>query len=104
MPGCPFLLSSPCTHPLAQPTPGHTTWRCLPPPATGAAAIDSLASEAAERALALKGDVEKGARARKKKALTDLLKGLVAAGVSRRRTAVPPSHRGVQAWFQQVRS
>ncbi|GAB4814208.1 hypothetical protein N2152v2_001254 [Parachlorella kessleri] len=66
------------------------------------AGIDGLASEAAERALALRDDAEKGARSRKKKALTDLLKGLAAAGVSRRRTAVPPSHRGVQAWFGQA--
>ena len=31
----------------------------------------------------------------------DLFKALVAAGVSRRRSAVPPSQRGVQAWFAQ---
>ena len=68
----------------------------------GAAAVDALAAEAAERALALRGDAEKGARARKKKALTDLLKALGAAGVSRRRSAVPAAQRGVQAWFQQA--
>lgn len=73
-----------------------------PTPSPGAAAIDGLAGEAAERALALRGDTERGARARKKKALTDLLKALQAAGVSRRRTAVPPDFRGTQAWFRQV--
>lgn len=119
--------------------------------AAGAAAVDDLAGEAADRALALKADVAKGAKARKKKALTgvarrgacgasrrarehqlvnaaagwsrrgswrrpgagapgphmpslvpaDFFRALAAAGVSRRRTAVPASQRGSQAWFAQ---
>ncbi|KAL4440107.1 hypothetical protein ABPG75_003108 [Micractinium tetrahymenae] len=69
--------------------------------AAGAAAANDLASEAAERALALKADVAKGAKARKKKALTDFFRALADAGVSRRRTAVPASQRGSQAWFAQ---
>lgn len=38
--------------------------------AAGAASVDELAGEAAGRALALRGDVAKGAKSRKKKALT----------------------------------
>ncbi len=68
-------------------------------PAVGAFySADDLAGRAAERALALRGDVAKGARARKKKALVDLLRALVAAGASRRRSAVPAEHRGARAW------
>lgn len=43
-----------------------------------------------------------GARARKKAALTGLLHGLAALGVSRRRSAVPPTERSAQSWFRQV--
>jgi midasin len=71
-------------------------------PAAPAARIDDLAATAAARALALRGDVSKGARARKKKALTDLLKALRAAGVSRRVADVPASERAVAAWFRQA--
>jgi hypothetical protein len=45
-----------------------------------------------------------GAKARKKAALTGLLHGLAALGVSRRRSAVPPAERSTQSWFRQVRS
>lgn len=64
--------------------------------------MEDLAAEAAERSLELRGLVEKGARLRKKKALGDLLKALTEVGVSRRRSAVPPEDRTVQAWFLQV--
>jgi hypothetical protein len=40
--------------------------------------------------------VAKGARSRKKKALVDLLRALVAAGASRRRSSVPAEHRGAR--------
>eukprot|EP00887_Chlorella_sp_A99_P000601 scaffold17.g601.t1 len=69
--------------------------------AAGAEAVDELASEVISRALELRGDVAKGAKARKKKALTDFFKALAASGVSRRRSVVPSAQRGVQAWFAQ---
>ena len=57
----------------------------------------------AQRALELRGAADKGARSRKKKALTDLLHALAAAGLSRQRSAVPSVERSVHAWFTQVR-
>ena len=68
------------------------------------AGLEALAGEAAQRALELRGLAERGARARKKKALTDFLRALEAAGVSRRRSAVPAAERSVQAWFEQARA
>ena len=67
------------------------------------AGLEALAGEAAQRALQLRGLAERGARARKKKALTDFLRALEASGASRRRSAVPAAERSVQAWFEQVR-
>jgi len=61
-----------------------------------------VAGEAAEWALELRQLTNKGARLRKKKALNDLLKALGALGLTRRRSAVPPHDRTVQAWFTQV--
>ncbi len=80
-------------------------WRqpCAPAISAGAGA-DALAGEAAARALELRGLAERGARARKKKALTDFLRALEAAGASRRRSAVPAAERSVQAWFEQARA
>ncbi|KAK9809153.1 hypothetical protein WJX72_010301 [[Myrmecia] bisecta] len=72
------------------------------PTVLGAAMFDELAGPAAERALALRGLTEKGARSRKKKALTDLLKALGAAGVLSLRSAVPAEERSVQSWFAQA--
>jgi midasin len=69
-------------------------------PAAPAARVDDLASTAASRALALRGDTTKGARTRKKKALTDLLKALRGAGVGRRLGDVPAGERAVSAWFR----
>ncbi|KAK9820997.1 hypothetical protein WJX81_006213, partial [Elliptochloris bilobata] len=66
------------------------------------AGAEALAGEAAQRALELRGLTERGARARKKKALTDFLRALEAAGASRRRSAVPAAERSVQAWFEQA--
>ena len=43
-----------------------------------------------------------GAKARKKAALTGLLQGLAALGISKRRSAVPPAERSAQSWFRQV--
>jgi len=63
-------------------------------------AADDLASQAASRALELREDISKGAKARKKKALTDLFHALIDAGVSKRRTAVPSEYRGAASWLQ----
>ena len=68
------------------------------------AGLEALAGEAAQRALELRALGERGARARKKKALTDFLRALEAAGASRRRSAVPAAERSVQAWFEQARA
>jgi hypothetical protein len=64
--------------------------------------LDELAGTAAERSAALQGDVAKGARARKKKALSDFLKALNAAGASRLRSDVPPGAQwaaSLQRWL-----
>ena len=61
----------------------------------GATGLDELAAEAAQRALELRGLSEKGARARKKKALVDFLHALGETGVSHRRLAVPTAERSV---------
>ena len=66
--------------------------------------LDDLAVEAAQRALELRGLAEKGARARKKKALVDFMYALAQAGASAKRSAVPAAERSVYAWFSQVRS
>ena len=71
--------------------------------APAAAGLDALAAEAAQRALELRGLTAKGARLRKKKALTDLLEALQAAGASRHVSAVPAAQRTVHSWFAQVR-
>jgi hypothetical protein len=67
-----------------------------------AGSLDSLAGEVAQRALELRGAADKGARSRKKKALTDLLQALAAAGLSKQRSAVPSAERSVHSWFTQV--
>ena len=64
-----------------------------------AIAVDEMASDVASRAVQLRGDIVKGAKARKKKALVDFFRALAASGVSKLRSAVPVSKRGVQAWF-----
>ena len=64
--------------------------------------MDDLAGEAAQRALELQGLTEKGARARKKKALIDFMRALDQLGVSAKRSAVPAAERSVHAWFYQV--
>ena len=69
-----------------------------------AIAVDEMASDVASRAVQLRGDIVKGAKARKKKALVDFFRALAASGVSKLRSAVPVSKRGVQAWFAQVSS
>lgn len=69
---------------------------------SGGLQLDEVASVAAARALELRENNEKGSRARKKAALTDLLRTLAAVGVSKLRSAVPVSERTVQAWFRQV--
>lgn len=68
----------------------------------GATSLDDLASEAAQHALELRGLGEKGAKARKKKALVDFLRALGSAGVSHRRSAVPQNERSVHEWFSQA--
>lgn len=64
--------------------------------------MDSLAGEAAQRATELRGISDKGARSRKKKALTDFLAALKSAGLLAHRSAVPADQRSVHAWFAQV--
>jgi len=63
---------------------------------------DRLASDAAQRAVQLRGDVAKGAKARKKKALVDFFKMLSDCGISKLRSAIPLDKRGIQACFLQV--
>ncbi|MEW5309892.1 MAG: hypothetical protein WDW38_001738 [Sanguina aurantia] len=67
----------------------------------GAEVLDDLAVAVAQRAVALRGDVTKGARSRKKKAVTDALRSLSAAGVSRRVADVPAEEREITSWFKQ---
>lgn len=62
---------------------------------------DELAGKAAQRAIQLRHDVAKGAKARKKKALVDLLRALSDAKISKLRSTVPAAHRGVNSWFAQ---
>ena len=76
------------------------TWLCL----AGAQILEDLAGEVAQRALELRGLAEKGARARKKKALIDFMRTLDQVGVSAKRSAVPAAERSVHAWFSQVGS
>lgn len=45
-------------------------------------------------------DGHKGCRSRRKKALVDYMKALLAIGVSPHRSAVPPDQRAPAAWFQ----
>ena len=77
--------------------------RLLCPLGPGATSLDELAAEAAQHAMELRGLSEKGARARKKKALVDFLHALGEAGVSHRRLAVPVTERSVHSWFSQAR-
>lgn len=67
-----------------------------------AEAAEGLAGQAVEAALQLREQTDKGSRARKKKALTDFLAALTELGLSRLRTAVPPSQRSPHAWLLQV--
>jgi midasin len=71
----------------------------LPP----ALQLDELAAAAAARALALKEDTTKGARARKKKALTDFLGALKQVGYSQRSTDIAAGDRDAAAWFKHSR-
>ena len=66
------------------------------------AGLERLAGEAVARALELRGLTARGARLRKKKALTDLLQALQAAGASRHASSVPAEERSVHSWFAQV--
>ena len=67
-----------------------------------AAALESLAEEAARTAVELRRATDRRARTRKKRALAELLSALNAIGVSKHRSAVPASQRSVHAWFAQV--
>ncbi|KAF6262490.1 hypothetical protein COO60DRAFT_1699221 [Scenedesmus sp. NREL 46B-D3] len=80
-----------------QQQPGEEQWVAALP----ALQLDDLAATAASRSLALSGDATKGARLRKKKALTDLLHALGDAGFSKRASDVPPADRDAAAWFGQ---
>ena len=63
--------------------------------------LDELGAAAADRALVLRSDTSKGARARKKKALTDLLHALQDTGFSKRAGDVPAGDRSPADWFKQ---
>jgi midasin len=54
----------------------------------------------AVRASELRSDVSKGAKLRKRKALSDLLQALGALGLSRHAKDVPPNDRTASAWFK----
>lgn len=51
--------------------------------------LDELASMAVSRSLELSKDSSKAAKSRKRKALSDFLKAVSEAGVSKRRSAIP---------------
>lgn len=70
----------------------------------GALQLDDVAATIAGRAVELKSLVSKGAKARKKMAVTALLAAMANLGVAKRRSAVPASERAVQSWFRQVSS
>lgn len=69
---------------------------------TGGLQVDDVAATIAGRAVELKSLVSKGAKARKKMAVTALLEAMANLGVSKRRSAVPALERSVQSWFRQV--
>ncbi|KAG2499138.1 hypothetical protein HYH03_002721 [Edaphochlamys debaryana] len=80
-----------------------------PPPATAdadgdadadAMTPDALAAAAIVRSHELRSDIAKGARMRKRQALSDLYEALEGQGLSRRQTAVPPHDRDVASWFK----
>ena len=60
---------------------------------------DGLSTAALEQAIALKNDVSKGAKSRKKKALTDFFKALEACGISKLQTAVGINDRDPRRWM-----
>ena len=63
-----------------------------------AADLDDIVAAVVTRAAALRSDA-KATKPMKKKALTDLLRGLNDAGVSLRRSTVPPDEREPVTWF-----
>ena len=93
----------PCMPPSRVLTPSPLPFPSLPFPSLpahaalhgyGARDVDSLAAEAAWRAAELRSDTAKGAKLRKKKAVTDLLRALQDLGLSRRAADVPAGKRG----------
>jgi len=60
---------------------------------------DGLSTAALEQAIALKNDVSKGAKSRKKKALADFFKALEACGISKLQTAVGVNDRDPRRWM-----
>lgn len=64
--------------------------------------MDGFAVSCAARAAELKLDVAKGARGRKRKALSDLFYALADLGLSRRIVDVPPSERDPSSWFKHL--
>lgn len=66
------------------------------------AAVDDVAVSAAIRSSELKADTSKGAKLRKRKALTDLLEALRGLGLATAASAVPRDQRDVAAWFKQA--
>lgn len=74
-----------------QQRPTHTPSQTQPTLSTpGAVTVDELAATAAAMSVELRGDVEKGCRLRKRKALADFLGELQELGLSKRQADVPP--------------
>ena len=67
-----------------------------------AGSIDALACSAMIQADQLKQDTDKGAKSRKKKAFSDLLKALENCGVSKLQTSIPAASRNTHHWIAQV--
>ena len=66
--------------------------------------LDDLATSARYQAITLKDDGTKGAKSRKKKALSDYLKALEEQGISKLQSCVPLKERDPQYWLLEVMS
>ena len=65
-----------------------------------AAQMEGLATAALTQAAALRDDVSRGAKARKKKALSDFFKALEGCGVSKLQSAIPVGDRDPSRWMK----
>lgn len=67
-----------------------------------ASTLDTLACSILNQVSALKADIKKGAKMRKKKALTDLLKVFEKHGISNLQSSIPSTARNNHYWITQV--